>query len=152
MDRFDADRSSKADLRGRCTVCHVSAEGFGPRTPFGQAFADNGYQITAELRGKFPDLFPRGNGAKAQASPAFQVAAFFGSSCAGCHGKDGRGASRSTMILPDFSDGSWQSRHPDDALIRSVANGKGVMPAWKDKLTEDQIKEMVVFVRKFAEK
>src|ERR1035438_8277096 len=70
MDRFDVDRSSKADLRGRCTVCHVSAEGFGPRTPFGQAFAENGYQITAELRGKFPDLFAGGNGAKAQASPA----------------------------------------------------------------------------------
>jgi mono/diheme cytochrome c family protein len=153
MERFDADRNSKAELRGRCTVCHTNAEGFGPKTPFGKAFADNGYQISADLRAKFPNLFPTGESAKVPAAPPFQAAAFFAASCAICHGKDGRGAANAPPTIPDFSDGGWQSRHPNDSLIRSITNGKGaIMPPWKDKLTEDQIKEMVAVVRKFAEK
>ena len=56
MDRFDRDAYSKAELRGRCTVCHVG-HGGGERNDFGEAFEDAGFRITPRLREKFPGLF-----------------------------------------------------------------------------------------------
>jgi len=58
MDRYNNDPYSKADLRGKCTVCHIG-KGGGERNEFGEAFEDAGYRITPKLRAKFPDLFLR---------------------------------------------------------------------------------------------
>jgi hypothetical protein len=58
MDRYNADPYSKAELRGKCTVCHIGRGG-GERNDFGEAFEDAGYRITPKLRAKFPDLFER---------------------------------------------------------------------------------------------
>ena len=56
MDRYNADPYARAELKGKCTVCHVGRGG-GERNDFGDAFEDAGYRITAKLRAKFPDLF-----------------------------------------------------------------------------------------------
>lgn len=56
MNRYNADLYSKTALQGDCTICHVGYGG-GRRNAFGQAFKDAGYQITPQLRAKFPDLF-----------------------------------------------------------------------------------------------
>jgi hypothetical protein len=56
MDRYDRDPYSKAQLRGRCTVCHVGRGG-AERNDFGEAFEDAGYRITPKLREKFPAVF-----------------------------------------------------------------------------------------------
>ena len=58
MDRYNNDPYSKADLHGKCTVCHIG-KGRGERNEFGEAFEDGGYRITPKLRAKFPDLFLR---------------------------------------------------------------------------------------------
>ena len=58
MDRYNNDPYSKADLHGKCTVCHIG-KGGGERNEFGEAFEDGGYRITPKLRAKFPDLFLR---------------------------------------------------------------------------------------------
>ncbi len=58
MDRYNRDPYSKADLRGKCAVCHVGRGG-GERNDFGEAFEDAGYRITSKLRAKFPNLFER---------------------------------------------------------------------------------------------
>jgi hypothetical protein len=58
MDRYNNDGYSKAELRGKCTVCHIGRGG-GERNEFGEAFEDAGYRITPKLRAKFPDLFER---------------------------------------------------------------------------------------------
>ena len=58
MDRYNNDAYSKADLHGKCTVCHIG-KGGGERNEFGEAFEDVGYRITPKLRAKFPDLFLR---------------------------------------------------------------------------------------------
>jgi hypothetical protein len=63
MDRYDRDAYSKAELRGRCTVCHVG-HGGGERNDFGEAFEDAGFRITPRLRRKFPDKFEQGGGEK----------------------------------------------------------------------------------------
>jgi hypothetical protein len=56
MDRYNTDPYGKAELRGKCTVCHIG-HGGGERNDFGEAFADAGYRITPKLRSKFPQLF-----------------------------------------------------------------------------------------------
>ena len=58
MDRYNNDPYSKAELHGKCTVCHIG-KGGGERNDFGEAFEDVGYRITLKLRAKFPDLFER---------------------------------------------------------------------------------------------
>ena len=50
MERYNADPSAKAELKGRCTICHTNEEGFGPLTAFGKAFAERDYRITAVAR------------------------------------------------------------------------------------------------------
>src|SRR5262249_6832611 len=64
MDRYNNDPYAKAELRGRCTVCHIGRGG-GERNDFGEAFEESGYRITPKLRSKFPALFetkPRSQG------------------------------------------------------------------------------------------
>lgn len=56
MDRYNRDSYSKAELRGKCTVCHFGRGG-GERNDFGEAFEDEGFRITPRLREKFPGLF-----------------------------------------------------------------------------------------------
>ena len=56
MDRYNRDSYSKAELRGKCTVCHIG-HGGGERNDFGEAFEDAGFRITPRLREKFTDLF-----------------------------------------------------------------------------------------------
>lgn len=58
MDRYSNDPYAKAELRGKCTVCHIGRGG-GERNDFGEAFEDAGYRITPKLRAKFPGLFER---------------------------------------------------------------------------------------------
>jgi hypothetical protein len=62
MDRYDHDPYSKAELRGKCTICHVGRGG-GERNDFGEAFEDAGFRVTPRLREKFPDKFVRQNNA-----------------------------------------------------------------------------------------
>jgi hypothetical protein len=56
MDRYNNDPYSKAELHGKCTVCHIG-KGGGERNDFGDAFEDAVYRITPKLRAKFPELF-----------------------------------------------------------------------------------------------
>jgi hypothetical protein len=58
MARYNADPYAKAELRGKCTVCHIGRGG-GERNDFGEAFEDTGYRITSKLREKFPDKFEK---------------------------------------------------------------------------------------------
>jgi len=158
MERYDADPYAKADLRGRCTVCHVSESGFGPLNAFGRAFAENGYRITESLRQQFPDVFTGGGTPSQPAATTgagsdseFKAKEFYAANCALCHGQDGRGAGNPIMPVPDFSDITWQKEKGDEELIQVMRNGKGLMPAWKEKLTTEQIKALIGLVRKFAE-
>ena len=56
MDRYNSDPYAKAELRGKCTVCHIGRGG-GERNDFGEAFEDAGFRITPKLRARFPALF-----------------------------------------------------------------------------------------------
>ncbi len=58
MARYNRDPLAKAELKGKCTLCHIGRGG-GERNDFGEAFEDAGYRITSKLREKFPDLFEK---------------------------------------------------------------------------------------------
>ncbi|QQS46058.1 MAG: hypothetical protein IPM66_19395 [Acidobacteriota bacterium] len=62
LRQYAADPFSKPELRNRCSVCHVNPAGGGPRNDFGRAFAQAGFQITGDLRQRFPDRFIQNGG------------------------------------------------------------------------------------------
>ncbi len=77
----------------------------------------------------------------------------FENECQKCHGKDGKGTKRGKKLgSPDFTDGKWQDSVTDVQLIKSITNGKKKMPAQKHKLSPEEIKAVVKYVRIFAPK
>ena len=150
MERYDADPYAKSELKGRCTVCHTNEDGFGKLTSFGKAFTERNYRISEELRQQSPEVFALGSGGASPKVAEFDAKGFFAKNCAACHGADGSG-SDAMMGMPKFTDQSWQRRRTDEKLIEAISKGKGQMPSWKDKLTEEQIKLMVALIRKFPD-
>ena len=63
--------------------------------------------------------------------------------CAGCHGADG---SKSMMGAKPLNGAEVQGMSDAD-LTAAITNGKGKMPAYKDKLSEAQIKDLVGYIR-----
>ena len=53
---------------------------------------------------------------------------------------------------PDWTSAKWQDGRSDEDLIRSIADGKGQMPKFQDKLTPDEITAAVKFIRTFRDK
>jgi mono/diheme cytochrome c family protein len=70
-------------------------------------------------------------------------AAVFEARCAGCHGGDGSGG-----IGPRLADGRVVARFPDaEDQVVVVAEGRGGMPAFADRLTEEEIRAVVEYTR-----
>jgi len=87
----------------------------------------------------------------AQAEPA---AATFKTKCAICHSPDGSGSGPTGKALgvPDLRSDVVQ-KLSDAELLGVVTNGKNnKMPSYKDKLSGDQIKELISVVRDLAKK
>jgi mono/diheme cytochrome c family protein len=77
----------------------------------------------------------------------------FKAKCAMCHGGDGAGSSATGKALKVRDLGSADVQGQTDAQLNDiVTNGKGKMPAYKGKLTDEQIKELVGFIRSLAKK
>ncbi|HKP84975.1 MAG TPA: cytochrome c [Blastocatellia bacterium] len=87
-------------------------------------------------------------------SAAEDGAGLFGQKCALCHGKDGAGLPNwKAKGQPDFTNSEWQGSHADSQIADSVRNGKGkFMPAFKAKLSDEQIGALVQRVRAFGKK
>jgi mono/diheme cytochrome c family protein len=73
----------------------------------------------------------------------------YSKSCATCHGKDGRSKTLKGKLrhARDLTDARWQDEATDERIYNSIANGKGKMPAFKGKLTNEQIESLVSYVR-----
>jgi mono/diheme cytochrome c family protein len=73
--------------------------------------------------------------------------------CKSCHGSDGRGTTLrdQTPSIPDFTSQVWQQRRSPPQLSTTILEGKGtVMPAFRGKLNEGQIRDLVTYLRAFA--
>lgn len=79
--------------------------------------------------------------------------ALFKQKCAPCHGADGKGDTSMGKALKvrDLSSDDVQNQS-DAELTEITENGKNKMPAYKGKLTDAQIKDLVAFVRTLKKK
>lgn len=93
-------------------------------------------------------------GAFASSKARTDAAALFDAKCSMCHGKDGRGTKfGKERGAPDFTDSEWQKSHTDAQINDAITNGRGKsMPAWKGKLSAEEITALVARVREFAGK
>lgn len=74
----------------------------------------------------------------------------YSKNCATCHGKDGRAnafKAKHRHHARDLTDARWQGEVTDERIFNSIANGMGKMPAFKRKLTNEQIESPVTYVR-----
>jgi len=76
----------------------------------------------------------------------------FKTHCAGCHGSDGKGIS--AIGTPDFTTQKTLSGLSDAEVIDTITNGrKGtIMPAWKGKLSDEEIAAVAAYLRSLGRK
>lgn len=77
--------------------------------------------------------------------------------CAKCHGAGGKGDGPAGKLLKtkpaDWTDKAAMGKLSDNDLFNVIKNGGGsvgkskLMPAWKDKLSDQQIWDVVAFIR-----
>ena len=78
---------------------------------------------------------------------ADDAAALYKSKCQMCHGPDGKGsAAGQKMGVRDFH-APEVAKQSDAELIKITKEGKAKMPKFEGKLTDDQIKELITFIR-----
>jgi mono/diheme cytochrome c family protein len=76
------------------------------------------------------------------------AADIYKSKCQSCHAADGSGntpAGKAMKVQP-FSQPATV-KMSDDELFNITKKGKGKMPAFGGKLTDDQIKELIAYIR-----
>jgi len=79
----------------------------------------------------------------------------YGIDCAMCHGKDGdgKGDMASDMKnVTDFTNPDAMKNRSDGALFYVIRNGKGEMPPEGDRAKDDDIWNMVNYIRSLAKK
>lgn len=94
-------------------------------------------------------------GASALAQDDAKVARAWKAKCASCHGQTGKGDTDKgkELKVEDMTAAKYQSKS-DDQLKKAVtdgvkADGKEVMPGFKDELTPDQVAALVKYTRSF---
>jgi cytochrome c553 len=77
--------------------------------------------------------------------------------CAGCHGKDGRGGAHTFMPHVDtLTKKGYIEQMPDEYLAFVIGEGgaaagkSAYMPAWKSKLSEQDIQDIIAHIRSLA--
>ncbi len=81
------------------------------------------------------------------------AAAIYAKSCATCHGKDGRAKTFKAKFnrARDLTDATWQADASDERIHNSISNGRGKMPAFGKKLSEEEIDGLVAYVRRLKQ-
>jgi cytochrome c oxidase cbb3-type subunit 3 len=110
-------------------------------------------------------LFAQGNAAAAAtknpvaATPPSIAAgqATYRKSCAPCHGITAEGGSGNDLIpaSPDLTDEMWDHGSTDGAIFDNIKNGVAPdfnMTPWKDQLKDDEIWNVVNYLRSIAKK
>lgn len=72
--------------------------------------------------------------------------------CAGCHGTEGKGDGKAALSLsprPGNLISAQTSAKSDKDLLKIIANGKPrtAMPAWNDRLTEEEQCAVLAYIR-----
>jgi mono/diheme cytochrome c family protein len=90
---------------------------------------------------------------------ASETSDLFEKKCSTCHGLDGKGDTKmgKKFHAPDFTGDKWQKETTDKEIQKAieegvVEDGKRKMPAWKGKLTPEQISDLGKYSRTFKAK
>jgi mono/diheme cytochrome c family protein len=75
----------------------------------------------------------------------------FAKNCQTCHGVDGKGGpvkleDGTKLRVPSLREGH-ALKHPDSDYVKQIREGGDGMPAFKDKLNQQQIDELIRFIR-----
>jgi mono/diheme cytochrome c family protein len=75
----------------------------------------------------------------------------FQKNCQECHGEKGQGGTVEIkdrkLKVPSLRDGH-ALKHTDEKFVKQISEGDDEMPAFKDKLSAEEINELVRFIRK----
>lgn len=106
--------------------------------------------VAAMCAAIFVNLLVKPAQANAINADPFDASATYNSKCAKCHGRDGRSKTTRGRLTHsrDLTKGDWQDDVSDERIFNSITNGKGKMPSFKKKLSENDINSLVTFVRR----
>jgi cytochrome c6 len=82
-------------------------------------------------------------------APAAQAAdgkALYDAKCAMCHGKDGV-AKATAKGSANLNDAKWQEATKAEAVETVIADGKGKMKGYKEKMSGEEIKAVATYVK-----
>ena len=76
--------------------------------------------------------------------------------CTTCHGEDGKAQTKKGRELQakDFTRGEWQKSTSDEEIVEAITDGipKKKMPSFRTRLTPEEIRSLVPFLRSFGRK
>jgi cytochrome c6 len=91
--------------------------------------------------------------------PAAEVKANWSKHCTKCHGEDGKGQTTmgKKLKVADYTDPKVQAKFTDEEMIKITREGKKegsktLMKGYSDVLSDEEIKELVAYIRKMAKK
>ncbi len=74
-------------------------------------------------------------------------ASLFRQNCAICHGQEANGKEMDGRLIPSLRYGAAAQKSEEEIYLQ-IKEGKLPMPAFKNQLTEDEIRKMVQFIRR----
>lgn len=74
-------------------------------------------------------------------------ASLFRQNCAICHGQEANGKEMDGKLIPSLRYGDAETKTEEEIYLQ-IKEGKLPMPAFKNQLTEEEIRRMVKFVRR----
>jgi mono/diheme cytochrome c family protein len=74
-------------------------------------------------------------------------ASLFRQNCAICHGQEANGKEMDGRLIPSLRYGSAAQKSEEEIYLQ-IKEGKLPMPAFKNQLTEEEIRKMAKFVRR----
>src|ERR1700756_6049045 len=78
---------------------------------------------------------------------AQDAAALYKTKCQACHGPDGKGSAPGQKLGARDFHSPEVAKESDADLIKITKEGKGKMPKFEGKLTDDQIKDLIKYIR-----
>jgi mono/diheme cytochrome c family protein len=94
---------------------------------------------------------PATTAAKATPDPMTLAYQNFAKNCQVCHGEKGHGGPVEVkgrkLKVPSLREGHVLD-HPDEKLVKQITEGDDEMPAFKDKLSKEEINDLVRYIRK----
>jgi mono/diheme cytochrome c family protein len=93
--------------------------------------------------------------ASAAADEFAHAKALYAKNCEGCHGPNAEGGiakvNNKQIKVPSLK-ADHAIKHTDEQLTKMITNGEDQMPSFKDKLSQDEINQMVRYIRQVVQK